>query len=166
MIAITAAPKTIWHFPASESPDAMVRESTPHAHILHGVRRDGTDPDNVQMSDVLCDFCAQEWTADRTMMEGHHGSCICAPCLTLAFRAVVLEGRDDSPGVARDPSHGHDGSPAVRQCAMCLEARNEPHWRGLGRPQAFACRRCIKMASVILERDPDTAWARPAAGAP
>lgn len=132
----------------------MAHESTPCAHILHSVRRDGTDPDNVQMSDVLCDFCAQEWTAGRQMVEGHHGSCICAPCLTHAFRAVVLECRDD--GTDLDS----------RTCAMCLESRAEPHWRGAGRPQALACRRCIKMASVILERDPDAAWARPTAGTP
>ncbi|MBU3728385.1 MAG: hypothetical protein FGM37_03940 [Phycisphaerales bacterium] len=136
------------------------------------MRRDGTDPDNVQMSDVLCDFCAQEWTADRQMVEGHHGSCICAPCLTDAFRAVVLEGRDDAAD-ARAPSEcsgtterSESADNAAPRCTMCLETRSEPHWRGLGRPQALACRRCIKMASVILERDPDAAWARPTAGAP
>ena len=106
------------------------------------------------MSDVLCDFCAQEWTSERQMVEGHHGSCICAPCLTAAFRAVVLDGRDDGAGVDR------------RTCTMCLESRAEPHWQSAARPQALACRRCIKMASVILERDPDAAWARPTAGAP
>lgn len=152
----------------------MAHESTPCAHILHRVRRDGTDPDNVQMSDVLCDFCAQEWTAGRQMVEGHHGSCICAACLTSAFGAVVLEGRDDTADV-RAPANGSDGrspersasaAPDDPRCTMCLETRREPHWRGVGRPQAFACRRCIKMASVILERDPDAEWARPAAGAP
>jgi hypothetical protein len=146
----------------------MVHESTACAHILHAVRRDGTDPDNVQMSDVLCDFCAREWTQDRQMVEGHHGSCICASCLAHAFRAVVIDGRDDSgcagpPDAGQGPSNPVDDLP---RCTMCLETRNEPHWRGTGRPQALACRRCIKMASVILERDPDAAWTRPTAGAP
>lgn len=144
----------------------MGHESTACAHILHGVRRDGTDPDNVQMSDVLCDFCAQEWTADRQMVEGHHGSCICAPCLTDAFQAVVLEGRDDAADARTAPDGSAGASPEGPRCTMCLESRNEPHWRGVGRPEAFACRRCIKMASVILERDPDAAWTRPTAGAP
>jgi hypothetical protein len=130
------------------------------------VRRDGTDPDNVQMSDVLCDFCAQEWTSGRQMVEGHHGSCICAPCLADAFRAVVLEGHDDAADARTAPDGSAAAAPAGLRCTLCLESRSEPHWRGTQRLQAFACRRCIKMASVILERDPDAAWTRPTAGAP
>lgn len=112
------------------------------------MRRAGTDPDNVLMSDVLCDFCAQPWTEQRTMVEGHHGSCICAECLGAAFRALVLDGRDDGAG----------------PCTMCLESRAEPHVRGGQRPEARICRRCTRMASVILERDPDAQWSRPAPG--
>ena len=33
------------------------------------MRKPGTDNDNVQMSDVLCDFCRAEWTDDLQMVE-------------------------------------------------------------------------------------------------
>ena len=35
------------------------------------MQRPGTDPENVEMSDILCDFCLRAWTKDRPMVEGH-----------------------------------------------------------------------------------------------
>lgn len=101
--------------------------------------------------DFLCDFCGGCWREDRPMVEGHHGSLVCGSCLTAAFRATWLPG----------------GVPAAREgageCRLCLEARDEPHWRGP--TGGLACRRCVKMAAVMLERDADRPegerWRRP-----
>jgi hypothetical protein len=123
------------------------------------VRKPGTDPDHVRMSDVLCDFCHREWTEDQPMIEGHHGSCICGRCLTVAFRAAVLQ--------------GDGGAPAEYQCPMCLERSadraalgraGETAWPSPAQPDAVICRRCIELAASALERDPDSGWQRPAAG--
>lgn len=111
------------------------------------MRREGTDPNNVQMSDVLCDFCRCEWTLDLPLIEGHHGSCICGDCLATAYRSVVLAGRDDAISGYR--------------CTMCLEARSDPCFRSQTAPDAFVCRRCIKLGATALERDPDHTWRRP-----
>ena len=32
------------------------------------MRKPGTDPENVQMTDVLCDFCRRQWTEDVAMI--------------------------------------------------------------------------------------------------
>lgn len=115
------------------------------------MRREGTDPNNVHMDDVLCDFCRCSWTAQVPFIEGHHGSCICGSCLASAFRHVVGDGADDRP-----PDN------ARVSCVMCLEPRDEPCYRS---PEhgAFICTRCIELASKALERDPDFAWRRPPA---
>ena len=34
------------------------------------MRKPDTDPDNVRMTDVLCDFCLGEWTEETAMVEG------------------------------------------------------------------------------------------------
>ena len=71
------------------------------------MRRDGVDENNVQMSDVLCDFCEQEWTDDRPMVEGHRGSCACGSCVRIAYTDVIL-GETNS-------------APSGYQCPMCRE---------------------------------------------
>lgn len=111
--------------------------------------RAGTDVDNVQMEDVRCDFCLGAWTLDRAFMEGHHGSHICGDCLTSAFRTTVL--------FASDPPY--TDMPAC-SCTMCLESRNEPSFDSDKRA-AHICRRCVKMAAVVLERDAELGWKRP-----
>ncbi|MHC5024773.1 MAG: hypothetical protein ACYTGG_12860, partial [Planctomycetota bacterium] len=119
-------------------------------------RKPGTDPENVQMSDVLCDFCHREWTEDVPMIEGHHGSCMCGHCLTVAWTEVVLGGATSAP----------DGF----ACTMCLEQgadrrelnrADEPGWQSPAYPDAAVCRRCIKLAAGALHKDPDHEWARP-----
>ena len=114
------------------------------------MRRDGCDPMNVQMSDVLCDFCAREWSDALQMVEGHQGSCICGDCLAAAFRALVL----DAPAAP----------PAPVRCTLCLEDRGEPGWSGSS-PKATACRRCVRQSAAVLAKDPDSGWRKPESGA-
>ncbi len=123
------------------------------------MHRPGTDPLDVQMSDVLCDFCGRAWVESIPMVEGHHGSCICGRCLTLAYGRVVLAGEDDGGGSF--------------PCRMCLETRSdsgakspiELPFAGEDAVAAMVCLRCIKLASRALEKDPDSGWSRPAAAA-
>ena len=61
------------------------------------MRKPTTDPDNVQMSDVLCDFCRREWTDDLPIVEGHQGSIICGFCLSTAYRTVMLNKMNTAP---------------------------------------------------------------------
>jgi hypothetical protein len=121
------------------------------------MRKPGTDESNVQMSDVLCDFCQREWTDDVPMVEGHRGSCICGNCLTLAYAEVVVA---DSGGAA-------DGF----ACRMCLEAgkdraslnRGDEHgWASPLDAEACICRRCIKLGAGALVKDPNSGWKKPA----
>lgn len=125
------------------------------------MQRPGMDPDNAKMEDFVCDFCLRTWAEDRPMVEGHRGSLICSACLSVAFDLLWnrLEG-ERSDGV----------------CALCLEKREEKCWspgvwppvgKGVqaqmaaGKP--MACKRCVKQSVVMLERDPDYGWKRPAA---
>ncbi len=120
------------------------------------MRKPGTDESNVKTSDVLCDFCHREWTDEVPMLEGHHGSCLCARCLTIAYTEVVL--------------HDRDTAPAEYKCSMCLEERTdreslgrggEPGWRSPLHEDAVACRRCIELAAKSLDKDRDFDWKRP-----
>lgn len=122
------------------------------------MRREGTNPDNVQMTDVLCDFCERAWTEDIPMMEGHQGSCICGRCLTVAYTDVA---------VIRNPD-----APTDFFCPMCRESAadraslnraDEPGWRSPVRSGAVICRRCIKLAAGTLAKDAESGWARPQA---
>lgn len=115
------------------------------------MRREGCDPTNVQMSDVLCDFCAKEWTDARPMVEGHQGSCICGDCLAEAYRAIVLH----PPPAAQAPA----------RCTLCLEDRDEPTWAATpAAGAARACRRCVRQSAAVLAKDPDFGWRKPEAG--
>lgn len=110
--------------------------------------RPGTDPENVQMSDVLCDFCHASWTEDLPLVEGHQGSVICGRCVSVAFAEVVLGG-------------GGAEELAGLKCRMCLEERDEPQWESPLDGTVRICRRCIEMAAGAMEKDPDTSWKRP-----
>ncbi len=121
------------------------------------MHKPGTNPDNVQMSDVLCDFCRAEWTEELPMVEGHQGHTVCGKCLRVAYMATVGEGGVGSPAA---PPQG-DHAPAGYTCAMCLEQRDDPAWQSPAYPEAVICRRCVKMSAGVLERDPDYGWKRP-----
>jgi hypothetical protein len=112
------------------------------------MRREGTDPDNVAMEDVLCDFCRRSWTLELPFVEGHHGSCVCGECLATAYRRVILAAGDDRI--------------AGYRCTMCLEDRPDAAFRSPSHPDAFICLRCIKLGAASLARDPDAGWRRPA----
>lgn len=111
------------------------------------MRKPQSDPDQLAMSDVLCDFCAHEWTLERPMVEGHRGSCICGPCLEAAYRALVI---------GAEGEHTPD-----EKCLLCLENRTEPMWCNPANPQAKACVRCVRQSAAVLQKDPDSHWTRP-----
>lgn len=111
------------------------------------MRRPGTDENNVQMSDVLCDFCRAEWTESRHMVEGHQGSCICSECLAAAYRALAVQKKSNAAVGAR--------------CTLCLESRSDPAWRSAHFPDVVACLRCVKQSAAVLQKDPDFGWRKP-----
>ncbi len=123
------------------------------------MHRDGADPERIQPEDILCDFCTRAWGEDVAMVEGHRGSCICGDCLTVAWRAVVEGGLDDAPAPLDDP----DAPSWI--CTMCLEARSDPAFQSPVRPEAYICRRCIRLAGRALDLDEDHAWNKPSSGA-
>lgn len=119
------------------------------------MRREGCDEENLSPEDFLCDFCGQAWASDRAMVEGHRGSLVCARCLTLAFDELWNRlGGEDLPAESGANLTGPT-------CAMCLERRDERHWRSPVR-EAWLCKRCAKQSVVMLERDPESGFSRPA----
>ena len=112
--------------------------------------RPGTDESNVQYEDVLCNFCHRPWDPDdpaRPFVEGHHGSHICGECLSLAYRAILIEEKDDRvAGVA---------------CITCLVEPEVPFWRSPEFTDACICRVCVKRSSGTLEKDKDYQWRPP-----
>lgn len=127
--------------------------------------RPGTDERNVQYEDVLCNFCRRPWDPDdpsRPLIEGHHGSHLCGECLSLAYVAIVFEGRDDR---AMPAPQGAAAPPeSARTCTMCLEEREDEAWRSPEFPDACVCRRCVKQSATALEKDQDYTWKRPVQG--
>jgi hypothetical protein len=115
------------------------------------MQREGADPENMTAEDFVCDFCHQHWTEERPMVEGHRGSLICGPCLSAAFTELVII---NGGVIATDP----------RSCALCLMHKSEEkHWQSdavEGWP--LACRWCVEKSALMLEKDPETDWARPA----
>jgi hypothetical protein len=39
---------------------------------------------------LCCDFCRRDWDGQEAMVEGHHGSIICLPCLKLALEQLKV----------------------------------------------------------------------------
>lgn len=113
------------------------------------MQREGIDPENASAEDFLCDFCRAHWSQSRPMVEGHRGSLVCGPCLTVAFTELWLAGCGEAPG---------DGE----VCVMCLAPNGDPVWRSPMHESAILCKRCAKQSAVMLERDPDSGWKRPA----
>ncbi|MEM9065413.1 MAG: ClpX C4-type zinc finger protein [Planctomycetota bacterium] len=116
------------------------------------MRREGADEENLAMEDFLCDFCGKPWTEDRPMVEGHRGSCICGPCLTVAWTELLIaeSGSDLAPG---------------ETCTLCLEESEGAVWRS-PMSNATACKRCVKQSAGVLHKDRDIAWTKPGAGSP
>lgn len=112
------------------------------------MRKPGTNPDNVQMSDVLCDFCHAEWVEELPLIEGHQGSIVCGKCLTVAYTQVVI-------GALSSARAGY-------KCTMCLEERPDIGWESPVYPEATICKRCINLAAGALSKDKESGWTRPA----
>ncbi len=122
------------------------------------MRREGCDPNDVRMSDVLCDFCGREWGESLPMVEGHLGSCICGDCLRDAYRALVVAAAE---GVAADAGGaGGAGGSGHGACRLCREERDERSWSG-ALPGARVCRRCVRQSAAVLQKDPDLGWRKP-----
>lgn len=118
------------------------------------MHREGANPENMQLEDFLCDFCAQPWAEDRPFVEGHRGACICGKCLTLAFADLAVYFVSDQP---KDEE----------LCTLCLEAKPDaPHWRSPLHDDKIACVNCVKRAAGVLHKDPDTEWAKPTKPSP
>ena len=125
------------------------------------MHRPGSNPEAMQASDILCDFCERPWTDEVAMVEGHRGSCICGPCLSTAWRAVVDGGLDDAPP---QPPEDSIETPAW-VCTLCLEPRRDPAFQSPLRSEALICRRCIRLAGRALHDDDDVDWSKPSSGA-
>lgn len=111
------------------------------------MQRPGANPDNMEISDFLCDFCMRAWDGTFAMVEGHKGSLICGECLTDAYRALVI---------LQSPS-----APAGYTCTMCLEGREQPAYVGSQNAAAHICLRCCKQSATRLEKDMEGEWSRP-----
>ena len=109
------------------------------------MHREGTDPENVKLEDILCDFCSEAaWAAGSPCIEGHRGSVICGKCLSVAFVSIVTCEVEEQEA----------------ECVMCLEKRTTQIWKGL-REEAIICRRCVKQSSGVLQKSPDYDWSKP-----
>ena len=111
------------------------------------MQRPDCDPKNIQLDDILCDFCHTPWGGQQAMIEGHQGSVICGKCLTVAFTFLCLE--------------SHEEPFAGTKCNMCLEDREEPLWESPLYEGAWICRRCARMAATSLDRSKDFEWEKP-----
>ncbi|MEO1583395.1 MAG: hypothetical protein AAFR96_02350 [Planctomycetota bacterium] len=112
------------------------------------MQRPGADPNDMQLSDFLCDFSGKPWDGAFPLVEGHQGSLISGDCLAVAFRQVVHERETSLP-------------PGSYTCTMCLEQRQDPCWQSPVREEAVICRRCIKQSAARLNKDPDWDWKTP-----
>lgn len=119
--------------------------------------RPGTDESNVQMSDVLCDYCHRAWTTDEPFLEGHRGTMICGRCLSVAYVELHMGGDNLAVGdyFCRMSQEGGEDRSA-------LNRGDEPGWRSPVDPEAAVSRMCVRMAAAQLERDGDHDWSRPA----
>ena len=111
--------------------------------------RPGADRSNIEMTDILCDFCHRTWGNEIPMVEGHQGSCVCGNCLMMAYSAVVLD-------KSLETTSGY-------KCPMCLEAdedraelkrADEAGWQSPAWPDAVICRRCIKQGCRCTAQEP------------
>lgn len=115
------------------------------------MHRPGSNELDMTAEDFLCDFCASHWAPDRPMVEGHRGSLVCGPCLSVAYAAVVHHAHNDRP----EPGE---------TCVLCLAEKQDPHWRSPVTPaHPLLCAPCIEQAARKLEKDRDCEWSRPTA---
>ena len=94
---------------------------------------------------ISCDFCRRDWDGVEPMVEGHHGSIICPPCLKAALRHIDSSAAD--PASALPPSK--------YTCTLCLRF-NIPgtlaRWSNPAHPEAVVCQDCIKQSAGVLRK--------------
>lgn len=112
------------------------------------MHRPGADMLNAEPQDFICDFCHSSWSEDRPMIEGHRGSLICGPCLSMACREVLVA------------SGGAEARNGVG-CALCLQTNPVKHWVSPIDDGVVACRECIERSARLLSRDKDSGWRQP-----
>ena len=111
------------------------------------MHREGIDSENVQPEDILCDYCGEAtWSQNKPCIEGHQGSIVCGPCLTTAYRELVLLKNEQE---------------TTEKCRMCLEHREDPVWLGYINPNAPICKRCVKQAAGALTKSKLWDWSKP-----
>ncbi len=118
-------------------------------HYNGPMQRAGANPDDMQMSDFLCDFCQRAWDGTFALVEGHKGSLICGECLTSAYQSLAIdEEATAAPGYS---------------CTMCLEEREQAGWQSPTHAEAVICLRCCKQGATKLEKEMEGEWKRPGA---
>jgi hypothetical protein len=111
------------------------------------MHRPGANIEDMQPADFLCNFCEKAWDGLSPMVEGHQGNLICGNCLTVAYRALVMnQGETVGPGL---------------NCTMCLEERDQSEWQSPIRDESIVCERCVRQAAQALSKDPESGWSRP-----
>ncbi len=108
------------------------------------MHKPGTNVNDVQMTDVLCDFCERVWDERHIFIEGHRGSVICGKCLHLAEVEII--------------EHDNSSASPGYSCTMCLTERDEPGWQSPLRDTAHICKRCITWAIEAITKDADLIW--------
>ena len=96
---------------------------------------------------ISCDFCGTDWDQVKPMIEGHHGSVICADCLRVAVDSAAVR-------------------PGRHVCTMCIRddlPEDMEKWipsplPDRANPQASICVECIRQADGAFRRDPDVEW--------
>ncbi|MDP7008506.1 MAG: hypothetical protein QGI78_02940 [Phycisphaerales bacterium] len=111
------------------------------------MHRADTNVNDVQLEDILCDFCGDTaWANGTPCVEGHRGSVVCGDCLSKAYRRVVLVGNTELQNTT---------------CTMCIERRDQSLWKGSFGEGANICLRCIKQSATVLEKSEHWDWERP-----
>ena len=109
------------------------------------MHRDGFNPDDVQLEDLLCDFCGiAAWAQGTPCVEGHRGSLICGDCLSKAWLQLAVR---------------EIGLP-IGTCCLCLQPSDDPGFVG-SRTEGHACRQCVKRAAGALHKSKDWPWQKP-----
>jgi hypothetical protein len=97
---------------------------------------------------ISCDFCGADWDQVRPMIEGHHGSVLCLPCLERALQEAKPANADFrcSLGLTDEDAGTLAWGPPPTPGEPPAAGRN---------PHAVACGDCIQQAARGFSRDPD-----------
>ncbi len=92
------------------------------------------DPEGIV---IVCDFCRRDWDGQEPMIEGHHGSILCVPCLEKALKGQATGGEKF-------------------KCTMCLRFNmppEMPHWSNPEHPEAVVCQDCMYQAAKAFHKN-------------